>query len=67
MSEGHQEAYISSYKINVTGEKTYSMVTISQQNCSVYLKVAKRVNLKSSHHKKQCYNFGDSWFLNLLW
>ena len=31
----------------------YSMVTIVNKYCIVYLKVAKRIDLKSSDHKKK--------------
>ena len=32
-----------------------NMVTIVSKYCIAYLKVAKRVDLKSSHHKKRTY------------
>ena len=38
------------------GNVMYSMVIVvkkTKQNCIVYLKVAKRLHLKSSHHKKK--------------
>ena len=31
----------------------YSMVTLVKKYCVVYLKLAKRVNLKSSYHKER--------------
>ena len=39
------------------GNVMYSMVTVvkkkTKQNCTVYMKVAKRLHLKSSHRKKK--------------
>ena len=35
----------------------YNMATIVNTEMYVYLKVAKRVNLKCSHHKKNIYIF----------
>ena len=54
VGEGHQKVQTSRYKINVTchGDVMYSMVTITNNNCISYFKVAKRVDLKSSNHKK---------------
>ena len=49
MNEGGQKAQISSYKTSL-GDVMYILVTIV--NNIVHLNVAKRVDFKSSHHKK---------------
>ena len=60
MGEGGQKVQISSYKINKSwgcdvqhGDCNTIIVLIA------YLKVAKRVDLKSSHHKKE--NCNNVW------
>ena len=35
----------------------YSMVIIVRNNCVIYLKIAKRVDLKYSHHKERNGNY----------
>ena len=49
MDEGHQKVQTSRYKIG-PGGVMYSMVSIVSN--ALYLKAAKRVDLKSSHHKE---------------
>ena len=41
-----------------------NMVTIISKYCIAYLKVAKRVDLKSSHHKK---NIATYMVMNINW
>ena len=52
MGEEGQRIHISSCKKNMLWDVTYSKVTVVNQYCIIYLKVSKRRNLKSYHHKK---------------
>ena len=52
MGEEGQRIHISSCKKNKLWDVTYSKVTVVNQYCIIYLKVSKRRNLKSYHHKK---------------
>lgn len=45
--------------MNNFGDVMFSMVTIVNNKHS--LKVAKRIDLKSSHHKRKIYNYGDGY------
>ena len=62
MTKGVQRVQTSSYKIS-TGDIMYSMTTIV--NTAVwYLKVAKKVDLKSSHNKgKKMFSYMRWWRL----
>ena len=51
IGEGGQKIQTSSYKINKSWACNVQHDDYSQQYCTVYLKVAKRGDLKSSHHK----------------
>ena len=51
IGEGGRKAHTSSYKVR-SGDVMYSRVTLFS-NTIVYLKVAKGVNLQSSHYKKK--------------
>ena len=53
MGERGEKVQTSSYKINQPWECNVQHGDCSQQQCVVYLKVAKKVNLESSHHKKK--------------
>jgi len=53
MSKESQKVHISSYKMNKLWDVTYSMVAVVNQYCIIYLKVSKRRNLKSYHHKRK--------------
>ena len=50
--EGHQKVQTTRYIINESWNVIYSMGTIVY-NAILYLKVARRIDLKSSHHKKK--------------
>lgn len=53
-----------SYKIN----KSWDVVIVSNTLCTVYLKVAKEVALKSfHHHKRKSCNCMRWWILTKLW
>lgn len=56
---------IGSHRKDTLEEIMYGMVSIAN-NTVIYLKVAKRENLKSSHHKKKTYNY-EVTDVNLLW
>ena len=43
----------------------YSMSTRVNDTVTAYLKVAKRLNLKSSHYKKKIFMYG--MYVDLLW
>lgn len=51
-----QMVQTSSYKLNKSWGCTVQRGDYSSQYCVVYLKVSKRVDLKSSHHKKNNNN-----------
>ena len=53
MSEGGQKVQISRYKINKSWRCNIQHGDYSLQYRRAYLKDAKRVDLKSSHHKKK--------------
>ena len=52
MCEGHQKVQTTRYIINESWNVIYSMGTIVY-NAILYLQVARRIDLKSSHHKKK--------------
>lgn len=49
--ENHKDSTQNKYRMNKSWDVLYGMVNIS--NCVAYLKVARRVALESSHHKKK--------------
>lgn len=49
MSEGGQKVHTSSYKVN----KVWEFNDHSKQYCIVYLKVAEKADLESSHQEKK--------------
>ena len=51
MGEGSQKVQTFSYKINKSWNVMCNIMAVV--NSTVYLKVVRRVNLKSSHHKKK--------------
>lgn len=53
MGKGGQRVPTSSYKISQFGGIMYSMVTIVNKTLILYLQVAERVDIKSSHRKKK--------------
>ena len=54
MGEGGQKVQVSSYKINKSWDVIYSRGIHSSQYCTtVYLKTAKRVDIKNFHQKKK--------------
>ena len=53
MGEGGQKVQVSSYKINKSWDITYSHGNNSLQYCTVYMKTAKRVDIKNFHQKKK--------------
>ena len=53
MGEGGQKVQISSYKINKSWDVMYSPGNNSLQYCTVYMKTAKRVDIKNFHQKKK--------------
>ena len=48
-----QRAQTSSYKMNTFWDGIYSMVTIVYSAINIYLKVARSVDLESSHQEKR--------------
>ena len=63
LGEGGQKLQTFSYKLNRSSGRTtcmviYSMVTIAKIHI-VYLRVAKRIDLKSFHHKKKIVTMCD--------
>ena len=57
MCEGIQKVETSSYKINRFWGCNVQHGDYSQQYCIAYLKVARRVDLKSAHHTHKNCNY----------
>ena len=54
MGKGSQKVQTSSYKINKSRRCNVQYGNMVNNTVCVYLKDVKRVDLKSSHHKKNC-------------
>ena len=63
MGEEGQDVQTSSYKINKSWECNVQCGNCSPKHYSAYFKIVKRVNFKSSHHKKNIFltSSGDRW------
>ena len=60
------QTQLSSFEINVTGLECTACASNSQ-SCIGYLKVTKRIDLKSSHHKKKIVTLcGDGCYSSVL-
>lgn len=52
---GSQKVQASSYKVSGTGDAVYSMMTVVDHCCAVYLKLAKRVDPQSLMTRKKTF------------
>lgn len=57
MGEGGLKVHISSYQMSQSWRCRVKRGDYSERYCTVYLKVAKRVDLKSSHRRENIVNY----------